>query len=66
MSRIGKRPIPVPAGVDVQIDGEAGPGEGPQGRAERHAARDVVVRSEDGELLVERPSDEPQHRASTA
>jgi large subunit ribosomal protein L6 len=63
MSRIGKRPIPVPAGVDVQIDGSSIRVKGPKGELSRTLHRDVVVRSEDGELRVERPSDEPQHRA---
>jgi large subunit ribosomal protein L6 len=63
MSRIGKRPIPVPAGVDVQIDGSNIRVKGPKGELSRTLHRDVVVRREDGELRVERPSDEPQHRA---
>ena len=39
MSRIGRKPIPVPAGVDVTIDGPDGTGQGPQGRAQPHRGR---------------------------
>lgn len=63
MSRIGKRPIPVPAGVDVTIDGSTVRVKGPRGELSRTLHRDVLIRREGEEILVERPSDEPQHRA---
>jgi large subunit ribosomal protein L6 len=63
MSRIGKRPIAIPSGVDIQIDGNTVRVKGPKGELSRTLHQDVLVRREDGEILVERPSDEPQHRA---
>jgi large subunit ribosomal protein L6 len=63
MSRIGRKPIPVPAGVDVSIDGNTVRVKGPRGELARTLHRDVVVRREGDDVLVERPSDEPQHRS---
>jgi large subunit ribosomal protein L6 len=63
MSRIGKRPISVPAGVDVQVDGQTVRVKGPRGELQRTLHADVIVRRENGEILVERPSDEQRHKA---
>jgi len=63
MSRIGRRPISVPAGVDVQVDGQTVRVKGPKGELQRTLHSDVIIRREDGVLHVERPSDEPRHRA---
>jgi large subunit ribosomal protein L6 len=63
MSRIGKRPIPVPSGVDVQVDGNTVRVKGPKGELVRTLHRDVIVRREDGQVVVERPSEQPEHRA---
>jgi large subunit ribosomal protein L6 len=63
MSRIGRRPISVPAGVDVQLDGNTVRVKGPKGELVRTLHSDVIVRREEGELLVERPSDDPRHRS---
>jgi large subunit ribosomal protein L6 len=63
MSRIGRRPISVPAGVDVQLDGNKVRVKGPRGELVRTLHSDVIVRREEGELLVERPSDDPRHRS---
>lgn len=63
MSRIGKRPIPIPAGVDVAIDGNTVRVKGPKGELQRTLHGDMIVRREDGEILVQRPSDVAQHRA---
>jgi large subunit ribosomal protein L6 len=63
MSRIGKRPIPVPAGVDVEIEKGRIRVKGPKGELVRELHREITVRREGEELLVERPSDEPQHRS---
>jgi large subunit ribosomal protein L6 len=63
MSRIGRRPISVPAGVDVQLDGNTVRVKGPRGELTRTLHGDVIIRREEGELRVERPSDDPRHRA---
>jgi large subunit ribosomal protein L6 len=63
MSRIGKRPIAIPAGVEVTLDGQDVRVKGPRGELSRRLHRDVIVRREDGEIVVERPSDQPEHRS---
>ena len=63
MSRIGRRPIAIPAGVDVKIDGQSVTVKGPKGTLSRTLHREVIVRMEDGQILVERPSDSPEHRS---
>jgi len=63
MSRIGKKPIPVPSGVDVTIDGTTVRVKGPRGQLERTLHAEMMVRREGEEVLVERPSDESEHRA---
>src|SRR5437879_1156402 len=63
MSRIGKSPIPVPSGVEVNIVGAHVTVKGPQGTLERDVPGDIKVRQEDGTLLVERPDDERINRA---
>lgn len=63
MSRIGKQPIPVPKGVTVTIDGSRVQVKGPKGELSREVASDICVRQVDGQILVERPSDERTHRA---
>jgi len=63
MSRIGRKPIPVPAGVEVTLDGQAVRVKGPKGELSRTLHRDVIVRRENGEIVVERPSDQPEHRS---
>ena len=63
MSRIGKKPIAIPAGVDVAVDGNTVRVKGPKGELVRTLHREVIVRREDGQVLVERPSDQPEHRA---
>ena len=63
MSRIGRKPITVPAGVEVTLDGQAVRVKGPRGELSRRLHRDVIVRRENGEIVVERPSDQPEHRS---
>ncbi len=63
MSRIGRTPIPVPAGVDVTIVESHVTVTGPKGTLERDLPRDITVRRDDGMLIVERPDDERAHRA---
>jgi large subunit ribosomal protein L6 len=63
MSRIGKKPIPVPAGVTVTIDGAHVRVKGPKGELARTIPAEMSAAIEGGVLTVTRPSDEPRHRA---
>jgi len=63
MSRIGRKPISIPSGVDVQLDGAHVVVKGPKGTLERHLVPDITVSREGDTILVTRPSDERQHRA---
>jgi large subunit ribosomal protein L6 len=59
MSRIGKLPVPVPSGVDVQIDGALVTVKGPKGTLSHTVAAPIVVeKGDDGVLDVKRPDDE--------
>jgi large subunit ribosomal protein L6 len=64
MSRIGKRPIAVPSGVEVTIDGQHITVKGPKGTLEHTVAEPITVeRAEDGSLDVKRPDDERESKA---
>jgi large subunit ribosomal protein L6 len=63
MSRIGKRPIPVPNGVTVTVNGHAVSVKGPKGELFRTVHSDMQVTLENGTIVVNRPSDEDKHRA---
>ena len=63
MSRIGRNPIPVPAGVTIEMTDGHVKVSGPKGSLERDLPRDITIRQDDGVLLVERPDDARQHRA---
>lgn len=63
MSRIGRKPIEIPKGVEVAIDGSNVSVKGPNGSLALRAHPDMAVRVSDGTILVERPTDQRQHRA---
>lgn len=63
MSRIGKRPVSVPNGVTVTINGRNITVKGPKGELSRALHPDMQVKLENGTVTVNRPSDEDQHRA---
>jgi large subunit ribosomal protein L6 len=63
MSRIGKRPIDVPKGVEVQIDGNAVRVKGPRGELARDVHPELAVSLSDGVLTVTRPSEQQRHKA---
>lgn len=63
MSRIGKKPIPLPAKVSVTIKDQDLTVTGPKGELSFSVHPEITVKQEDGVLLVERPSDARQHRA---
>lgn len=56
-------PIPVPAGVEVRIDKSRVTVKGPKGELACDVAPDMSVRQENGELIVERPTEQTRHRA---
>jgi large subunit ribosomal protein L6 len=62
MSRIGRLPITVPAGVTVTLDGRAIKVEGPKGTLGRDLHPDIKVVQEEGTLLVQRPTDNKMHK----
>lgn len=64
MSRIGKQPITVPAGVDVTIDGRTVTVRGPKGTLSHTVPEPITVqRAQDGTLLVQRPDDERRSKS---
>ncbi len=63
MSRIGKKPIDLPDGVEIDIKPGLITVKGPKGELEQEVSTDMIVKSENGEITVERPTDRPKHRA---
>ena len=63
MSRIGRKPIAVPNGVTVTVDGSTVKVKGPKGELARTFDPSMKVRVENNEILVERPNDEKRERA---
>src|SRR2546429_6538463 len=63
MSRIGRKPVALPQGVTVQIDGHKITVEGPKGEISRTLHEDMALALEDSTVVVKRPSDEAQHKA---
>ena len=57
MSRIGKKPIPLPAGVGVEIDGNLVKVKGPKGELSQEVPEETRVRQETGQIVVERSND---------
>jgi large subunit ribosomal protein L6 len=63
MSRIGKKPIPLPTGVTVSIEPELVQVNGPRGTLAERIPRDITVAQDGEQLVVTRPTDRGQHRA---
>ncbi|KQR96042.1 50S ribosomal protein L6 [Williamsia sp. Leaf354] len=63
MSRIGKNPVAIPAGVDVKIDGQAVSVKGPKGELSLTVAEPITIANEDGTIVVTRPNDERRNRS---
>ena len=63
MSRIGKKPIPIPTGVTVTVEPEVVRVAGPRGDLSERKNRSIEVKQEGGEVLVTRPTDRAEHRA---
>lgn len=63
MSRIGKQPIDIPAGVEVKINENHISVKGPKGLLEREFNQEIGVTVEEGQIVVTRPSDHKNHVA---
>lgn len=63
MSRIGNKPITVPDGVEVTLNGNHITVKGPKGTLERDIHSNIKVSIVDKTIKVERPDDEPQNRS---
>src|SRR2546426_1035815 len=63
MSRIGKRPVPLPQGVTAQVDGRRITVKGPKGEISRMINPELAMAVEGETVVVRRPSDENRHKA---
>lgn len=63
MSRIGQQPIPIPTAVKVKLEGTTVTVQGPKGELSREFHEDMQLRQEEEQIIVTRPTDQPQHRA---
>jgi large subunit ribosomal protein L6 len=63
MSRIGKKPIPVPTGVTVSVEPQLVRVNGPKGELTERIPRDITVAQEGEDVIVTRPTDRGEHRA---
>lgn len=63
MSRIGRKPIPIPSGVDITLSGNHITVKGPKGTLQQDLPRDMIIKNEDGTITVERPTEQRQHRS---
>lgn len=63
MSRIGRMPIAVPAGVEVKLDGHTLTVKGPKGTLTQSFHKDMAITVENGEILVTRPSEDKEHKS---
>jgi large subunit ribosomal protein L6 len=63
MSRIGKKPVTVPKGVTLELQGNTVAVKGPKGELRRTLHPEMQVAMADGSFTVSRPSDEPRHKA---
>ena len=63
MSRIGNKPIAIPAGVEIKIEGNKVTVKGPKGTLSNEFAPAITIAQEGNEIIVTRPSDEAEHRS---
>lgn len=65
MSRIGKLPIALPKGVEVKVDEKTNviTVKGPLGELQQRVDPDITAKIEDGQLIIERPTDQKRHRS---
>ena len=63
MSRIGRKPIVIPAGVDLKVEGNTVTVKGPKGELKQEFNPKLELKVEDGQLTVNRPSDDKEYRS---
>lgn len=63
MSRIGRKPIALPPGVEIKVEDRVMTVKGPKGELSQAVPEDISIDQQDGEILVTRPSDAKRHRA---
>jgi len=63
MSRIGRKPVALPQGVQIEVDGNVVKVKGPKGELTQNVHPDMKINVTDNQVTVERPSDEKEHRA---
>ena len=63
MSRIGRKPVVVPAGVEVAVNGNIVTVKGPKGQLEQEISKNLTVEVKEGEVVVTRPDDSRENRA---
>jgi large subunit ribosomal protein L6 len=63
MSRIGRKPIVIPAGVTITREGQVFTVQGPGGSLTRELCQEMSIEISEGSVLVTRPNDEPKHRS---
>jgi large subunit ribosomal protein L6 len=63
MSRTGRKPVVVPDQVEVQLDGSNIKVKGPKGELHQELPGEMIIEREEGQILVKRPTESPQHRA---
>jgi large subunit ribosomal protein L6 len=63
MSRIGKKPIAIPSGVEVKYENGTLTVKGPKGTLTRELNKDMIVKIDNNEIVIERPSDAKLHRS---
>ncbi|PQD94183.1 50S ribosomal protein L6 [Pradoshia eiseniae] len=63
MSRVGRKPVEIPAGVTVTLNGNTVTVKGPKGELTRTFHSDIEIKVEDNIVVVNRPSDEKLHRS---
>jgi len=63
MSRVGRKPVEIPAGVTVTLNGNTVTVKGPKGELTRTFHSDIEIKVEDNNVVVNRPSDEKLHRS---
>ena len=63
MSRVGNKPVPIPSGVDVRVDGLAVTVKGPRGELSQSFHPEMSISRDNGAVVVTRPSDSGEHKA---